>query len=204
MIRNGKLLVGASLLGLMVACTAPQPANTTASPSDPALSQDMAAEGLVPTFEVDPFFPKNVGNHGLMGPIIGVDVDSTDTVWIIHRNTPDQFVATTEIGAAQNPPLSECCRPAPPVLAFDQKGNLVHSWGGIGSETSADYKWPESNHGITIDHMDNVWIGGNGQGDSHVLKFTKDGKFLAQYRQAWRAQDRREGRPAGTRATATT
>ena len=29
--------------------------------------------------------------------------------------------------------------------------------------------------------MDNVWIGGNGQGDSHVLKFTKDGKFLAQY-----------------------
>ena len=29
--------------------------------------------------------------------------------------------------------------------------------------------------------MDNVWIGGNGPGDSHVLKFTKDGKFLAQY-----------------------
>jgi DNA-binding beta-propeller fold protein YncE len=28
--------------------------------------------------------------------------------------------------------------------------------------------------------MGNVWIGGNGGGDSHVLKFTKDGKFLMQ------------------------
>jgi DNA-binding beta-propeller fold protein YncE len=182
--RKGQLSVGASLLGLIVACGACQQAasgpaagGASSGPNNIAMS----TEGMVPMFEVDPFFPKNVGNHGLMGPIIGVDVDSTDTVWIIHRNTPDQFVATTEIGAAQNPPLSECCRPAPPVLAFDQKGNLVHSWGGIGSETSADYKWPESNHGITIDHMDNVWIGGNGQGDSHVLKFTKDGKFLAQY-----------------------
>src|SRR5207249_3800056 len=26
----------------------------------------------------------------------------------------------------------------------------------------------------------NVWIGGNGQGDGHVLKFTQDGKFLMQ------------------------
>jgi hypothetical protein len=26
-----------------------------------------------------------------------------------------------------------------------------------------------------------VWIGGNGPGDSHIVKFTKDGKFLAQY-----------------------
>jgi DNA-binding beta-propeller fold protein YncE len=198
--RNGKLLVGASLLGLMVACNSAQPANTSTAGSEPALSQDMAAANMVPMFEVDPFFPKNVGNHGLMGPIIGVDVDSTDTVWIIHRNTPDQFVATTEIGAAQNPPLSECCRPAPPVLAFDQKGNLVHSWGGIGSETGGDYKWPESNHGITIDHMDNVWIGGNGQGDSHVLKFTKEGKFLAQYgKPGARKTGEKDGQPVYTR-----
>ena len=131
-------------------------------------------------FEVDPLFPKNLPNHWLQGPIIGVDVDSTDTVWIVHRNTANQFVATTEIGAAQNPPLSECCRPGPPVMAFDQQGNLVQSWGGNGTETGG-YVWPESNHGITVDHKDNVWIGGNGGPDSHVLKFTKDGKFLAQY-----------------------
>ena len=31
-----------------------------------------------------------------------------------------------------------------------------------------------------VDHMDNVWIGGNGGGDSHVLKFTRAGDFLLQ------------------------
>ena len=39
---------------------------------------------------------------------------------------------------------------------------------------------PSSNHGLTLDHKDNVWIGGNGEGDSHVLKFTRRGKFLMQ------------------------
>ena len=199
--RSRRFLVGAPLLGLLAACNGGQqaPAANAGGASSAPNNIPMSTEGMVPMFEVDPFFPKNVGNHGLMGPIIGVDVDSTDTVWIIHRNTPDQFVASTEIGAAQNPPLSECCRPAPPVLAFDQKGNLVHSWGGIGSETGP-YTWPESNHGITIDHMDNVWIGGNGQGDSHVLKFTKDGKFLAQYgKPGARKTGEKDGRPVYTR-----
>ena len=195
--RKGNLIIGVSLLALVAAC-AGQQAATGGNGGAPA-NMDISAEGLVPMFEVDPFFPKNIGNHGLMGPIIGVDVDSTDTVWIVHRNTPDQFVATTEIGAAQNPPLSECCRPGPPVLAFDQAGNLKHSWGGIGTETG-DYKWPSSNHGITIDHMDNVWVGGNGPGDSHVLKFTKDGKFLAQYGKAdARKTGEKDGQPVYTR-----
>jgi DNA-binding beta-propeller fold protein YncE len=62
------------------------------------------------------------------------------------------------------------------VLVFDQAGNLVRHWGGPG----AGYEWPESNHGIFVDHKSNVWIGGNGAKDAHLLKFTKDGKFLMQ------------------------
>ena len=50
------------------------------------------------------------------------------------------------------------------------------SWGGPG----AGYEWPDSNHGITVDHKGNVWIGGNGDKDTQVLKFTKAGKFLLQ------------------------
>ncbi|MDX1406460.1 MAG: hypothetical protein R3192_18150, partial [Woeseiaceae bacterium] len=57
------------------------------------------------------------------------------------------------------------------------QGNLVGHWGGPGE----GYEWPESNHGITIDPKDNIWIGGNGQSDSHLLKFTRDGKFLKQF-----------------------
>ena len=73
-------------------------------------------------------------------------------------------------------PPSACCTGAPPVLEFDQAGNLVGHWGGPG----AGYEWPTANHGITVDYKDNVWIGGNDPKDAHVLKFTRDGKFLLQ------------------------
>jgi DNA-binding beta-propeller fold protein YncE len=66
---------------------------------------------------------------------------------------------------------------APPVLEFDPAGNVVGHWGGPGQ----GYDWPESNHGITIDHKGTVWIGGNVGTDSQLLKFTKKGQFIAQY-----------------------
>ena len=195
--RKRNLLIGLSLLAVIVACGVGQ--NVVEDAANGSESVAMDAEGMVPMFEVDPLWPKNLPDHWLMGPTIGVDVDSTDTIWIVHRNTPDQFVATTEIGLAQDPPLSECCQPGPPVLAFDPEGNLVQSWGGPGTE-SGDYVWPESNHGITIDHMDNVWIGGNGPGDSHVLKFTKSGQFLMQIgRPGARRTGTQDGRPVYTR-----
>jgi hypothetical protein len=127
-----------------------------------------------PTFEVDPFWPKPLPNHWVLGNVIGVGVDAKDHVFIVHRN--DTFDRQAEIGAANDPPLSECCVPAPPVLEFDPEGNLVKAWGG----PAEGYEWPTSNHGISIDNKDNVWIGGNGNTDSHILKFTHDGKFLMQ------------------------
>jgi DNA-binding beta-propeller fold protein YncE len=33
---------------------------------------------------------------------------------------------------------------------------------------------------VHVDYKGNVWIGGNGQKDAHILKFTNDGKFLMQ------------------------
>jgi len=136
-----------------------------------------------PTFEVDPMWPKPLPNHWVLGNVIGVGVDAQDHVFIVHRN--DTFNAQQEIGAVQNPRLSECCVPAPPVLEFDPAGNLVKAWGGPPADKA--YVWPTSNHGISIDNKNNVWIGGNGGGntatgqgpDSHILKFTHDGKYLA-------------------------
>ncbi len=127
-----------------------------------------------PMFEVDPFWPKPLPNHWILGSTIGVSVDSRDHVWIIHRQTT--FDERTEINAAVDPPTAACCIPAPNVLKFDPAGNLVGHWGGPGD----GFDWPQSNHGITVDHKDNVWIGGNGQEDSHLLKFSRDGTFLMQ------------------------
>ena len=129
-----------------------------------------------PRFEVDPFWPKPLPNHWVIGSAIGVGVDSRDHVFIIHRGD-STLNQRTEVGANRNPPIGECCKAAPPILEFDPEGNLVKAWGGPGE----GYAWPASNHGITLDDKDNVWIGGNGAGDSHILKFTHDGKFLAQF-----------------------
>ena len=127
-----------------------------------------------PIFEVDPLWPKPLPNHWLLGTTIGVSVDNRDHIWIIHRG---DSLSAGETPAAQDPPNAvECCFPAPPVLEFDQAGTLVNYWGGPGE----GYEWPASNHGLWVDHMDNVWIGGNGGPDSHLLKFDRYGNFLLQ------------------------
>jgi DNA-binding beta-propeller fold protein YncE len=129
-----------------------------------------------PRFEVDPQWPKPLPNHWVLGNVIGVGVDERDHIFIVHRN--DTFDSTAEIGAVANPKLSECCVPAPPVIEFDPAGNVVAAWGGPPADKS--YVWPSSNHGVAVDNKGNVWIGGNGAGDSHILKFTHDGHFLMQ------------------------
>ncbi len=128
-----------------------------------------------PRFEVDPVWPKPLPNHWILGSTIGVGVDSKDHIFIIHRGD-STLNQRTEVGMKANPPIGECCQSAPPILEFDPEGNLVKAWGGPGE----GYEWPTSNHGVSIDDKDNVWIGGNGNADSHILKFTHDGKFLQQ------------------------
>ena len=138
----------------------------------------VAAEGSsvqAPRFEVDPMWPRPLPNHWLLGNVIGVGVDFQDHIWIVHRSAAT--LDRKEIYAAADPPLAECCVGAPPVIEFDQQGNVVHAWGGPG----AGFEWPESNHGIVIDSKGVVWIGGNGANDGHILKFTREGKFVKQF-----------------------
>ncbi len=165
--RTRILLLGTAVLALTVAFGPGEDASRGTAGGQDAVQ--------APTFEVDPLWPKPLPNHWILGSTIGVSVDSRDHVWIIHRGNG---TARTELGAAQDPPLSECCIPAPPILEFDPEGNLVGHWGGP-SETG-EYEWPVSNHGIVIDHMDNLWIGGNGGPDAHILKFARNGTFLLQ------------------------
>jgi DNA-binding beta-propeller fold protein YncE len=193
------LYVGALFLILLVALLA----------ASSILQKKAAVEAAgvqAPRFEVDPLWPKPLPKHWLQGQTIGVSVDDKDHIWVIHRAGS---LEAGELHATTNPPIAQCCAPAPPILNFDQEGNLIASWGGPGE----GYDWPDSNHGITIDYKGNVWIGGNGVGtppggrgrgarggargeqvqneeqagaaigytnDTMVLKFTQAGKFLMQ------------------------
>ena len=78
------------------ASAAPQPA-AAAAPSGP----------VAPRFEVDPFWPKPLPNHWVLGSAIGVSVDSRDHVWIIHRH--QSLNLETEASAGKNAPAGECC-----------------------------------------------------------------------------------------------
>jgi hypothetical protein len=155
-----------------------------------ALEQTAAAQaksGQVPVFEVDPFWPKPMPKNWVFGQTIGLGIDEKDQVWIIHRgNDPTNLDGTEYATPPANPKVyyapgttrvSECCDPAPPVVAFDQGGNVVQSWGG----PSLHPDWPDSNHGIIVDHKGNVWIGGNGGPDAHIMKFTREGKFVGMF-----------------------
>jgi DNA-binding beta-propeller fold protein YncE len=146
-----------------------------------ALGLAHQAAPTAPRFEVDPMWPRPLPNHWLLGSAVGVAVDSRDHVYVLHLT--DTFNARTEIGAATNPPTGECCIPAPSVLEFDQTGALVGSWGG----PSSAYTWPSRPTGIGIDPSGNVWIGGSGGTDSHVLKFTRDGRFIMEVGRAVKA-----------------
>jgi DNA-binding beta-propeller fold protein YncE len=145
--------------------------------AESALDRASAAQSnktvQAPRFEVDPFWPKSLPNHWVLGETIGLGVDAQDHVWIVHRR---DRLNPTEAAADENPPAGACCSKAPPVLEFDPAGNLVGHWGGPGE----GYEWPLSNHGIFIDYKDNVWIGGNDAKDAHILKFTRNGKLLMQ------------------------
>lgn len=146
-----------------------------------------------PQWVVDPFWPKALPNQWGLGQVAGVAVDSRDHVWVIQR---PRTLTEDERGASLTPPRSMCCKPAPSVMEFDPDGNVVQAWGGPGHHPS----WPEGEHGIYVDHKDNVWIAGNGPKDHVVLKFARDGRFLMQLGEHQQTGDSRDqkllGRPA--------
>ena len=119
---------------------------------------------LAPAYEVDPAWPKPLPSQWLLGAVAGVAVDAQDHVWIVHRPSTLQPNETRSIWRA-----------APPVLEFDQQGTLISSWGGPG----AGYEWPDLEHGIYVDH-EHVWLGGGGEKDAQILKFTRAGRFVMQ------------------------
>ena len=166
--KRRNVFIGAGFIALLAALGV----------SQSVLEKQALAQGgggiSAPRFEVDPMWPKPLPNGWYIGQSIGVWADNQDHVWIIHRS---DSLDAVEAAADQNPPTGACCKKAPPIIEFDQAGNVLHAFGGPG----AGYDWPDSNHGIFADTEGFVWIGGNGGTDGLVLKFTRDGKFVKQF-----------------------
>ncbi len=155
------------------------------------------AEGLAqtpPSARVDPLWPKPLPNHWVLGSVTGVAVDRGNHVWVLHRGAAS-LNARTEASLGAAPPGAEhCCTAAPYVLEFDADGALVSHWGG----PAPGYDWPAGTGALAVDASGNIWITAAGlppatgpatattatppatPDDAHVLKFSREGKFLLQ------------------------
>ena len=116
------LLTGAAFVTILVALGVAQ------ASSSRRRSRRAQGAAQAPRFEVDPFWPKPLPNHWVLGNAIGVWVDEHDHVWIVHRSSAT--LANNE--KALELKAGDCCAGAPPVLAFDRQGNLVQQLGRTG------------------------------------------------------------------------
>ncbi|MDE2881820.1 MAG: hypothetical protein OXP70_08215 [Acidobacteriota bacterium] len=171
------LLLMVTGLTLFIGCQAPGERTSGAPAHDPH-----AEHAEMP--EVDPHWPR-IPDDWLIGEVSGIAVDMNDHIWLVQR---PRSLNADEAGLMQDPPLSACCNPAPPVLKFDADGNLLDSWGDASGYQGEGYEWPESEHGIFVDHLGYVWLAGSGPNDHQVLKFSGDGVFVMQIGQAGRTE----------------
>jgi len=176
-----------------------------------------APGATTPDFVADPTWPQILPNNWLLGQVAGLYVDRHDHIWVLNRprtmTNDEAGLLGAHAGAtnAQGQPVNalgqaradgfgaDCCAPAPSVLEFDQSGKLLRSWGGpadpgfLGGKCKVEEGciWPNGEHGLYVDHQDNIWIGGNAGapprepgpwttntgGDGFILKFDMDGNF---------------------------
>ena len=140
-----------------------------------------------PQYKLDPSWPQELPNRWITGNIHGLAVDQQDHVWVLSA---PRTVPADQAGAAQKPPRSACCIPAPSIIEFDDAGRVIKSLGGPGYLPD----WTTDEHGLWIDKSGNIWIAGNwfaqfsftaGQPpdqslpwDRQALKLSPDGKQL--------------------------
>ena len=134
-----------------------------------------------------------------MGNVVGVTADAQDNILILQR--PDTVDRSLTAATTDPPPVDpkqskgnrseiadkwvrsaikpdgSCCSPFPSfVLHYDRAGTLLRHFGG--PPPGYGDEWPFFAHGVHVDYKGNLWIASNGETDSRVLKFDKDGKFL--------------------------
>jgi DNA-binding beta-propeller fold protein YncE len=120
----------------------------------------VAGQAQAPHYKFDPDWPKlPLPNKWWMQGVTGLYVDNDDNIWVLNRPSN---LSNTENYAQLDPPTAECCVAPPAVIAFDQQGNVIHSFDA------------KEGHGMMVDRDGYIWIGSD-----TVRKYTQDGKIVA-------------------------
>ena len=148
-----------------------------------------------PSWTVDPSWPQplpapvgtdGVAHRWVTGEVAGTCIDSNDRIFTVNRGwevgvTVAGVLQGNESGAIDGQDASSSAIPSPPVVAYDQRGFVVDSFGDptlvqTGVSYGAAAVLPQGMHGCYVDYQDNVWIGGNG--DGIVQKYSQNGTLL--------------------------
>jgi hypothetical protein len=178
LMMRGRVLI--AWVGICSALAMALGPGTVAARETSAVATNYVFDGSFPTLPLP--------NKWTFGGVTGLAVDNDDLVWVLHR--PNDL-NETENFASLDPPLAECCVKAPAVLAFDQRGNLVHAW-----------DTPQG-HMLMVDSKDRVWVGS----DTFRI-YTKPGRLVAEFprspqRPAGRGAPPGPAIPAGTESIVT-
>ena len=111
-----------------------------------------------PQFVIDPYWPKPLPDRWVIGRTGSICSDAHDHLVVTNRRDITAEEAETSLQA-------------PSVLIFDLAGDLVHSFG---DSTTV----PNVIHGCFVDHENNIWVTGNG--DGIVQKWSHEGRLLLQ------------------------
>jgi DNA-binding beta-propeller fold protein YncE len=161
--------------------------------SSPTEADQPSKGQRTPVFQVDASWPKPLPFNWVTADIGGTCVDSQDHVFVVTRGFQNGGLTSPEgVGGANNKTGAlggaYTSKASPPVIEFDQEGNVANSWGNpslvpagtigpagniIGLQNAV---LPNSIHGCFVDYQDNVWIAGNG--DGVVQKYSHDGSTL--------------------------
>ena len=166
MSRFGRFLARFSAFAVAVALASACASESRAPGAAPGSSDEP------PVFRVDASWPQELPNNWILGPITSVFVDAQDHVWITHL---PETLTPEEAAAVQDPPIGECCVPAPVVIELDPAGAVVQAWGDPATQDVSVF--PRNAHGLFVDHDEHVWIGTYRH--HRVMKFTRSGEHLA-------------------------
>ena len=126
-----------------------------------------------PHFVVDPLWPKplpivrdagGLAHQWVTGMVGASCIDSHDHIITVNRG----FLRNGLLRQEGDQSIQ-----APPVVLYDRAGNVADSWGDPAlTPEGAAAVFPHGIHGCYADHMDNIWIVGNG--DGVVQKWSHD------------------------------
>jgi hypothetical protein len=134
------------------------------------------AASPVPTFQVDPFWPKPLPNHWILGSVTGVAVDAQDHIWLVHRGMDSLWPAPKPAGRNL---YDRAARRRQSSIRSSEA--LLNSWGGRWDTTprtplgSRDAKEMSGSRAAETEEWQTPADKARAR-----LKFSRDGKFLLQ------------------------